>query len=340
MKNNKYILLLRWRKPNMFIKPCAATMPKNTGNEYYDEFGNRYKDIIKRLSYNEEDKIARFEKIAFIYEDDIMSEPRLYKECAVGPIKTHKEEEYVKFRNYTYSITDINSGKYLSSGGFCDYPSENEKCDSYVIYGYMNMLVPNNIMMKDESIKKIPSPSFKSIDFTPFTINCEANYFESKYQLPYTDTFGLLSSFFSTWTYSYPFECYVHIDVKRKCFNIPKISYLPYIEKEAIKEIYANFINEVSNISTFLCNVIIKERRDISIKIFLHPFGSVMKIFDNDYKRSETFYNHNSTQVQSIMKNVKLEGLKYIGSEGLGLLESSIYKEPVDQALECCDILY
>jgi hypothetical protein len=83
-----------------------------------------------------------------------------------------------------------------------------------------------------------------------------------------------------------------------------------------------------------------KERRNINLIIFLHPFGSVIRIYDKNYHLSDLFYNHHSTQVQSVLKNIKTDGLKYIESEGLGLLQESVLHEPVEQALECCDTLY
>jgi hypothetical protein len=318
-----------------------APLSSCSGAFYYDEVGNKYHDVIRRISINPESQTARLERISLMYTDDA-SPPFIYKECGVGPIETVKKSDKgdIKFKNYSYSVNDINEGCYVQSGGYSFYPSENPDCDSYVYYGYMNHLVPSSINVEDESYKKITMPSLASANFTLSRINDEVAGFENLYQLPYTETLGLLNSFFSTWTYSYPFECYVYIDTKKKCFNIPKIIYLPYIGKDDIGSLYAKFIQEVSSVCMYLSHIIEKENQAFNIIIFLHPFGSVVRIIDKYRCLKELFFSHHSTQVQNIMKNVKAGGLKYIGSEGLGLLEESVLNKPVDHALTCCDAIY
>jgi hypothetical protein len=326
----------------MFIKPSCSSVqsPHPDTPYYYDEFGNKYHDLIRRVSMNPNTNTGRLKKISIMYNEDNKSYPNIYKESAIGYIEKLKNKNVIRFDNYAYTVTDINNGKYIQSGGFSNCPSEINDCDPCVYYGFMNQLVPSHVNIDDDSYKKIFVPSLENLEFTSFMIDSEVCQYENTYQLPYTETLGLLNSFFSTWTYAYPFECAICIDTKRKCFNVPKIVYLPYIAKDDIRCIYINFIHEVNTICHYLSSIMEKEKRIFNIIVFLHPFGSVIRLNDKKYCQNESFYNHHSTQVQSIMKNVKTEGLRYIRSEGLGLLKSSTLNTPVDQALECCDILY
>jgi hypothetical protein len=323
----------------MIINSAGNNVPPIArGNPvYYDEFGNRYKDLVKRISINPSSTAGRIEKISLIYIND-NNRPSLYKECGVGNIGEKKS--VIELKNYAYSISNSSDGKYIQSGGFLDYLIDGQERNPSLYYGYMNQLSPYRININDDSYKTTIVPSIASSDFTPALIDNEVCGFENSYQLPYTDTLGLLNSFFLTWTYSYPFECYVYINTKKGVFNVPRITYLPHIDKDGIASIYADFIREVSNLCEYLSYIIKKERNYVNFMIFLHPFGSTVNIIDDNKRLRQLYHNHNSAQAQSIMKNVRADGLKYIGSDSLGLLEESVLCKPVDQALECCDVLY
>jgi hypothetical protein len=306
------------------------------GKEYYDEFGNRYKNILNRLSINPDNKIARYEKLALMREDSFPN-TCIYKECAVGPIlKTpeRNKREAVYFNNFTYSVVDRATGEYIQSGGFCPYPDD-ENPAAYMCYGENNQLSPESIELDDINFTKRVNKSLEDTKFSLSTIDAEVNLFENQYQLPYMDTIGFLDTFFSTWTFTYPVDCCILIDSLRKEFNVPSIKYMLGISKEAIRNIYITLITEVGAACEYLFRILEAERRRLAIKVFLHPFGSVIRIHDYDREIIDRFNNYNSTQVQSVMKNIRAGGvLGYITSEGLNILECCHIYKPIEQAFE------
>jgi hypothetical protein len=323
----------------MIITPADDSVIKlgrNSEKEYYDEFGNRYKNILNRISINPDNKVARYEKIALMKEDTFPN-TCIYKECAVGPIlKTpeRNKREAVYFNNYTYSVVDRATGAYIQSGGFCPYPDD-ENPAAYMCYGENNQLSPESMEIDNENCSKRVNRSLEDSKFSLNTIDSEVCLFENQYQLPYMDTVGFLDTFFSTWTFTYPLDSYILIDSLRKEFNVPIIKYMPGISREAIRNIYITLITEVGAACEYLFRVLEGEKRRLAIKVFLHPFGSVIRIHDYDRKIMDRFNNYNSTQIQSVMKSIRAGGvLGYISSEGLDILESCHIYKPVEQALE------
>jgi hypothetical protein len=324
----------------MIILPADISLPGTGGEkEYYDEFGNRFVDIYKRISINPNNNIGRMDKVAVMSEDPAFG-PNIYKESAIGPIeKSYKgiEGPVINFRNYSYSLVDKTTGKYLQSGGYCPCPVDP---GIYMCHGYSNELDPEYIGINNEGYKKKSSPVLNDIPYSINMMDNEILSFENIYQLPYSETFGFLSSFFNAWTLGYPIECFIIIDSKRKKFNIPKIKYLNGIDKEAMKNLYIILISEVDVVCNYLFRVLERERAQLLIETFLHPFGSVMKIYNCNRGTSEKFNNYMPGQINDVMKNMRADGLKYIESESLNLLGNMSIGEPIEQALDNCDILY
>jgi hypothetical protein len=107
-----------------------------------------------------------------------------------------------------------------------------------------------------------------------------------------------------------------------------------------IRNIYVKFIQEVDKISNYIFRITEQENRNIKFLIFLHPFGTMVKIKDLDRNTIDNVKTYNSNQPVALMKNVKAGGLKYISGESFGLLRKGQFEEPVTQALECSDIFY
>jgi hypothetical protein len=324
----------------MIILPTDCSLP-NAGreNEYYDEVGNKYVDIYKRISINPITNIGRMDKVSIMSEDPVFS-PNIYKESAIGPIeKGYKEMEgpFIDFRNYSYSVIDKKTGKYIQSGGYCPYPDDSE---IYMCHGYCNELFPEYIDINNDSYKKRNSPILGDVAYSLSMMDNEIISYENFYQLPYTETFGFLSSFFTVWTLGYPIECYVIIDSKRKKFNIPKIKYLNGIDNEAMKNLYIILVSEVGIICDYLFRVLEHEKSHLLIEAFLYPFGSVLKLYNYNRGLSERFNNYMPGQIQTVMKNMRADGLKYIESESLDILEKTTMGEPIGNALDNCDMLY
>jgi hypothetical protein len=323
----------------MIILPTDSSVRNNNKKEYYDEFGNKYIDILKRVSINPEKNIGRMDKISLMTEDASLGR-NIYKECAIGPItKNHKRVEgpVIDFSNYTYSLVDRQSGSYVQSGGYCPYPNDP---NVFMCHGYSNELHPEMAIIGDENTKKRISPS---LDYNGFSIDMmdnEIKSFENVYQLPYTETYGLLNSFFSIWSLGYPIECYIVIDSSRKQFNIPGIKYLLGIDNDSVRKIYITLLEEMGLVCEYLFRILEKERKHLIIKAFIYPFGSVIRIYNSDANNSERFDNYVSNQINSVMKNIRADGLKYIGSESLYILENCSLREPVEHALDNCDMLY
>jgi hypothetical protein len=234
-------------------------------------------------------------------------------------------------------MVDYLDGGYIQSGGYAQFPGD---CDTFVSYGTLLELPIEKINLKNSNCK---IRSLSSLEYTNLNldlIDAEVIGFENAYQLPYTETIGLLNAFFSTWTYGYPFEAIVIIDTKRRSFNIPKIIYLPVITKDMMKQIYMKFVKETDSISNYIFRIMEKEKRELKFLIFFHPFGSIIKIKDLDRNTIENVKNYNSTQPHTFMKNIKTGGLKYVCGESFNLLREGELKEPVLQALECSDVFY
>jgi hypothetical protein len=330
----------------MLIKPYEK-MPDRYGlnkiKPYYGECGEICYDLIHRISINPDKNVGRLEKITLATDEEDPENTYIVKECATGPMKYNKfilhgePAPSLRVENYTYVTTDID-GEYLQSGGLSQYPTENE-IDSYVEYGFNDLDTANDFIVDEDYFKKKIN---KSIEFTNLTMNNireEVLLYENKFQLPYTETIGFLDTFFSTWTFNYPFECYIIIDPARRIFNIPKIKYLPFIKAEEMKAIYSLLVMEVDRMSNYLFRVFERERRHLKIVVFLHPFGSVIKLIDMDMHREEKFNVYTTGQVQSLMKNVITDGVKYFGSESFGILRQGPKGEVMENALVCCDAL-
>jgi hypothetical protein len=69
----------------MIILPTDSSVKNNNKKEYYDEFGNKYIDILKRVSINPEKNIGCMDKISLMTEGVSLGR-NIYKECAIGPI--------------------------------------------------------------------------------------------------------------------------------------------------------------------------------------------------------------------------------------------------------------
>jgi hypothetical protein len=319
----------------MIIKPADAIAPLQSGaNVYYNDSGIPCVDIIKRVSLNPETNVGRLEKITFGF--DPHGYHNVVKECATGPIENNK----LLLENYSYVTTDMDSGEYLQSGGYSQFPSFGD-IDSYVDYGYNDVDVYPNLNLFGTGFKKKINNTLEFTNFNMDNLNAEVILFENKYQLPYTETIGFLNAFFSTWTFSYPIECTIVIDCVRKLFNIPKVKYLPGINKEEMKMLYATLVTEVDLVSNYIFRVLERERRQLKkIIAFIHPFGTMIKLKDMNMATDEKYNIYNPCQVQTFMRNVKTDGLKYLSSESLGILREGVNGEAVKNALECCDIFF
>jgi hypothetical protein len=326
----------------MIILPAECNSEENTKKEYYDEFGNKFVDIFKKVSINPTTNIGRMDKIALMIENTSLDQyayKRLYKECAIGPIlKTYKKADgpVIDFNSYTYSLLDKHDGAYIQSGGYCPYPNDP---NVYMCHGYSNELFPEIAEIEDNTAKKRISPSLGYSGFSLDTMDNEIQSFENIYQLPYTETFGLLSAFFSALSLGYPIQCYILIDSVRKQFNIPGIKYLLGIEDDFMRKIYITLVHEMGLICDYLFRILEKEKSELIIKVFIYPFGSLIRIHNCD-NNVERFNNYMSNQIHSVMKNLRADGLKYIESESLNILQNCSLNEPIEQALDNCDTLY
>jgi hypothetical protein len=319
----------------MIIMPITIKN-KNNNKEYSDEWGNIYKDIINRISINQEKSIGRLEKVSYVFSDDKENENvSIYKECAIGPITYKKNEPMLYFDNYNYSMNELLDGRYIQSGGYSQYPGD---YDSYVEYGYNDFIPTTSIPLNNDHFVKRTLPSLKFNPLTLGSIRDEIMAFENAYQLPYINTLGLLNVFFATWSYIYPIECSILIDSKMKKFNVPKIKYLEGPSVESVRYIYGNLIKDIDKLCNCLFDVLEKEKKVVKIFVFLHPFGAVMRVKDINRMSSERFDVYSSNQVEELIKNVWAGGLKYIGGDGINILKESYMKDAFQDALDCCDL--
>jgi hypothetical protein len=325
----------------MIIKPAdIKVLPgNNTKREpYQDEFGNTCYDLVKRISINPETNAGRLEKITR-HISDSHKDSFILKECATGPLFKHERlaAPMLNLENYNYVTTEMRSGDYIQSGGYCQFPGFSE-IDSYVDFGYNDFSNPTHIGLENPDYKKRINQSIEFTNFTYQHINAEVARYENTYQLPYTDTLGFLNAFFATWTFSYPIEGIITIDCVRRLFNIPKIKYLPGISESEMKSIYIHLIQEVGLLSEYLYRIVEKEKRRIELMIFLHPFGVVTRLRDIDMAYEEKFTEYNPNQAQTFIKNIRTDGIKYLLSESLDIMRRGLNGEAVGNALDCCDI--
>jgi hypothetical protein len=328
----------------MIIKPIDKNrdLPAIGRNiEYYhDEWGNEWFDIIRRISLNDDTTAGRMERISIVTTPDCPEYKFLYKESGIGFIKPNRynnTELELIFDNYMSSSLDYLDGSYLNSGGYCSFPLDT---DSFISFGDTYDMPFERVPLNDKSFTKRTLSSLEHTHLTGELMDVEVQIFEDEYQLPYTETIGLINTFFSTWGYGYPFETTIIIDCKRKEFNIPRITYLPIVSKDKIKNIYMKFIKEVGLISDYLFRLTEHEKRNIKFIVFFHPFGSIVKIKDLDRHTIDMVKNYNANQPHALMKNVYNGGLKYISGESFKLLRTGEFEEPIMNALECSDILY
>jgi hypothetical protein len=329
----------------MIIKPIDNNLPiiGRTNTEYqFDEFGNKYYDIIRRISINSDITAGRLERISVVEEPDNHELVTIYKESGIGNIiPNHRNNNKLELvmDDYMYSALDYFSGDYLQSGGYCSFPLSDDS-DSCVAYGDLYDMPLEKLLLEDKSYNKRTLNSLTHTRLTSDEMYDEVDIFENEYQLPYTETIGMLNVFFSSWTYGYPFEARIIIDCVKKLFNIPKINYLPIIGMNMIKDIYIKFIKEVDFISNYLFSITEQAKKNIKFLIFLYPFGSIIKIKDFDRNTIDNVKVYSPNQAHALMKNVNAGGIGYVAGDSLELLTRSQFKEPILQALECSDIFY
>jgi hypothetical protein len=326
----------------MIIAPFDKNMPiQNSNQKTYDEWGNEFCPIISRISLSAINDLGKMDKISIVTDLNTPAYKNIIKESAIGTVIKCNDKAVLNFDTYTYSTNDIYNGDYIQSGGYCEFLDDIGSGGSFISYGNLDDLPAEYVLIDNAFFKKNKIvPYINYLRPTMNLLDAEVRVFEDEYQLPYTETIGLLDAFLTTWTYAYPFETIIIIDSQLKQFNIPKIKYLPIISTEMMKRIYIKFIKEVGLISEYIFRIMEHYKRKIKFRIFFHPFGSIIKIKDLDRHTVESIENYHSTQPHAFMKNIKNKGLKYFSEESFSILKNSELEEPIGQALECSDMLY
>jgi hypothetical protein len=304
---------------------------------YYDEFGNMNYDIFKRLVLSPRNRCGRMEKQTRVinHEDDTNV---IFKECAVGSLETRNETTELSFNDYSCLVTDYESGEYIASGGWNPCPVYGHLRNPYIESGYLPFPIYGFVPIDDISWNRKINQKLNYYYFIESLIDSEINSYENILQLPYADTIGLVNAFCTTWTYTFPFEAFILIDSKRKQFNIPRLKSLPGTSNDILKKIYIKLLKDAGRLSEYLSYIINKERNYYIFRLFIHPFGSTIEI-SNPYIK-ECRYLNNPDQVRSVIKNARAGGNKYSYSESLDILRNSgMAKGPVEDALECCDLI-
>jgi hypothetical protein len=324
----------------VIIRPFKEAAPE-TYDVYYDEFGNQMQDIFKRLLISHPNKSGRMEKLTKVFNSEDGTDC-LFKECGVGSIEVRNGENELSFEDYSCLVTERKTGDYIMNGGWTPrpLPTSNFSTDgiTHLEVGYIPYPVFCFAPLDSREWTIKEHKPFNAPWFIDDLIDSEVNSYEMIFQLPYVDTIGLINSFFTTWTYTHPFEAYIIIDMKRKLFNVPKLRFHPGISKEVMTAIYIKLLTDIDILINYVYRVMEKEKSFYSIKVFLYPFGSIIRLHLEDYH--EYKYLNSPDQVKSIIKCVRAGGIRYFENEGLHILRGiGMDKTPIENALDCCDIL-
>jgi hypothetical protein len=255
----------------------------------------------------------------------------LIKDCSYGKkIKTFDPSlsNGIRISKSMYTTIDLKTGAKLQWGADTLAPTALYCDPHYFFSGLYDEPSPDLIFVDDGDIvyktDKIINP-FMS-DALEFSDVLSKIYIEEDtLQIGYTKCIGLLISWFTQWSFEYPFDSYIIIDTKTGTFNVPEFKSLNFIEKDYIKNIYKEYLKGLSNLTRLLKYNCDKENKRLRILIYSGSYSTVIRIKDIDHK--EIVIDHNlsgSDHFQSLIYNLISDGFKYnISEEAYNVVNSS-----------------
>lgn len=307
------------------IVPTVDNYPLKPGfKESYDDLWGKLFEK-RRVACNKLGDV-RIEKITIYPEIKLLT-----KECSFGKkrydsVKPDSVCMYFDAKNNMYTSIDLNSGKCVQWGSDCKSPSYN--CTGYRLYaGYSEEPEPTPCFISLDSSDQIYSTDKLEFCFTGFDLESrKADIYcaENSLQMGYTSCVGLLTSFFTQWSYSFPFDSFVIFDTS-KGFNIPEFKYLNIVDKELGQKMYTEYIKSISRVFDIIKRNCEIEKKNIRIYIFTSAFTTVIKIKDHGLTLD---YNLNaSDHFDTIISNVESDGAGWCMSEECGAIMGTDNRE-------------
>ena len=329
-------------KPQMFDRSGAMSLGFI---ESHDDLWGRSFDKT-RVACNDSGDI-RVETIK-IYPDD----KYLVKECGFGKrvnsiidTKSRSLIDRVAMKNHMVTTIDLNTGKCIQYGSDCRSPS-------YTATGFwltagdtsyeFEENGPNDMMTLNPN-DTIYSTTKLSHCFTGFDLEAiRANIYgtEDSLQIGYSECVGLLTAFFTQWSYSFPFDSFVVIDTKYG-FNVPNFKYFNVFDKDTGKQMYAKYIKSLSIMYDIFKRNCDLEKKDLRINVFTSAYATVIKIHDKNQKGLTMDLNLNaSDHFSSIISNMESTGSNWLISEECGSIIGNDNGDVTDEMTQvyCNDI--
>lgn len=300
-------------------------IPKSDKSTDLPSFKNGYKIIEDPLRGNcfykkriavDNDGNCRIEKIEIYPELGF-----LIKDCSYGEkIKSFDPllKSGIKINKSMYSSIDLKTGSKLQYGADTIAPTAPMFEPSYYFSGMYAEPSPEIAFIEDGDIiyktDKLISPFNSSGDYSIAEERIYAQ--EDQIQIGYTKLIGLLYSWFTQWSFEYPFDSFVIIDTKSGTYNIPEFKYLNFIEKDYAKNIYKEYLKGLSKLTKLLKYNCDKEKRNLRILVYSGSYSTVIRIKDINHK--ELIIDNNlsgSDHFISLIYNMISDGFKFNISE-------------------------
>ncbi len=310
--------------------------------ESYDELWGRNFNK-KRIACNNNGDV-RIEDLAIFPDDNY-----LIKMCTFGkkyvsmmdfnPKSNSISKERIDVKNHMYTTIDLKSGKCEQWGSHTRSPLYSST-DYWFDVGELDFTnYPQTIYLSPKD--KMYNTSKLRHCFLGFDLNdIQASIYgtENSLQIGYTKCVGLLTSFFTQWSYSIPFDSFVIIDTD-KGFNVPIFKYLNIFGKNVGKMTYAKYVNAISNVFEILKRNCEYEKKHLRINIFTSAYTTVIKIHDKQQKGFTMDFNLNaSDHFNSIMANVESEGYDWGLSEECGTMMSTDNYNITDEMIQAYNV--
>ena len=309
-------------------------LPKTDKDSKLTEFKNGYKIIEDPINGNcfykrrigiDNSGNCRIEKIEIYPELGFM-----IKDCSYGEkIKSYDQSLNggIRINKSMYTSIDLKTGAKLQWGADTLAPLALFVEPSYLFSGYYGDPSPDLAFIEEGDI--IYSTN-KLSDFTKrsteYDVAKNKIFSEEDFlQMGYTKFIGLLTAWFTQWTFEYPFDSFVIIDTKTGTYNVPEFKHLGFIEKDYIKNIYKEYLKELSNLSKLLKYNCDKENRHFRILVYTGSYSTVIRIKDIDHKGIVVDHNlSGSDHFLSLVYNMISDGFKFnISEEAFKIVNTS-----------------
>ena len=181
------------------------------------------------------------------------------------------------------STLDLKTGKLVEWGSESPIPSNNGS-RNFQVLGFLNTNMYGHHIRYEDKFYQTDKIENGDESFDIDSVKFKIYGTEDNLQMGYIETVGLMETFFSQWSFDYPFESSIIIDSKDG-FNIVKLKYLKGIlEEEAALKLFSDYLTGLDKLTELFKYNCFKEKRHIRVYVYTSAFCAIIKIHDCDHR--------------------------------------------------------